>query len=151
MFESDIAPHPFGSLITVQALLQQFSTLQHWEERYRQLIILGRKLPELDDVYKLAEIEIEGCENRLWLGHKYRKDGTLHFYGSSEGRIVRGLLAVLLTAIEGKSARQLRENDPLILFRELGLWDQLSISRNAGLVALAAAVKRAAERHYPPD
>lgn len=140
-----LAPHPFGSLITADGLLQTFSAFQHWEERYRQLILLGKQLPALDETLKQPAIELSGCENRVWLGHQQRADGTLHFYGDSEGRIVRGLLAVLLTAVEGQPATALRDGDPLALFSALGLREQLSASRSAGLDALAAAVKRAAQ------
>lgn len=136
-------PHPFGTLITPDSLLAQFSSFRQWEERYRQLILLGKQLPALPDALKSADIELTGCENRVWLGHQLMDDGRLHFFGESEGRIVRGLLAVLLTAVEGKTAAQLQQDDPLALFAALGLKEQLSASRSAGLQAMADAVKRA--------
>lgn len=141
-----IAPHPFGSEITRDALLLQFSTFHQWEDRYRQLILLGKKLPALAAELKSSELELSGCENRVWLGHQRLADGRLHFYGDSEGRIVRGLLAVLLVAVEGQTPLQLQQQDPLALFDQLGLRDQLSASRSAGLQALADAVIRAANR-----
>lgn len=140
---SPIAPHPFGTQITADTLLTQFSSFRQWEERYRQLILLGKQLPALDDALKRHDIELTGCENRVWLGHQWLEDGRLHFFGESEGRIVRGLLAVLLTAIEGKTAAQLQQEDPLALFAQLGLKEQLSASRSAGLQAMADAVMRA--------
>lgn len=140
-----LAPHPFGSQITAAGLQQTFSAFHHWEDRYRQLIQLGKQLPALDETLKQPAIELSGCENRVWLGHQRNEDGTLHFYGDSEGRIVRGLLAVLLTAVEGQAAETLRQSDPLMLFSQLGLREQLSASRSAGLDALAAAVLRAAQ------
>ncbi|MRT57502.1 cysteine desulfurase sulfur acceptor subunit CsdE [Enterobacteriaceae bacterium RIT693] len=139
-----LANHPFGSSISEESLRATFSTQQQWEDKYRQLILLGKKLPTLPEALKTESIEISGCENRVWLGHERQPDGTLHFYGDSEGRIVRGLLAVLLTAVEGKTAEQLLGNDPLSLFDDLGLRHQLSASRSSGLTALAAAVQEAA-------
>ncbi|WP_034919350.1 cysteine desulfurase sulfur acceptor subunit CsdE [Erwinia sp. 9145] len=139
-----LAPHPFGDLITIDSLKLKFSAFTQWEERYRQLILLGKQLPPLPEALKVAEIELSGCENRVWLGHQTLADGRLHFYGDSEGRIVRGLLAVLLTAVEGQHAETLKNSDPLALFEALGLRNQLSASRSAGLNALAAAVTRAA-------
>jgi hypothetical protein len=65
---------------------------------------LGKKLPTLTDERKAQAQEIAGCENRVWLGYEEDAEGRLHFFGDSEGRIVRGLLAVLLTAVEGKPA-----------------------------------------------
>ncbi|WLS79776.1 cysteine desulfurase sulfur acceptor subunit CsdE [Erwinia pyri] len=141
-----LAPHPFGELITPEGLKQKFTAFTQWEDRYRQLILLGKQLPALPEALKSSEIELSGCENRVWLGHQQRADGTLHFYGDSEGRIVRGLLAVLLTAVEGEQPATLLHSDPLALFDELGLRAQLSASRSAGLNALAeAAIKAAAE------
>ncbi|AIR63743.1 cysteine desulfurase sulfur acceptor subunit CsdE [Cedecea neteri] len=138
------ANHPFGTEINAEMLRATFEAQRQWEDKYRQLILLGKKLPALPEALKTERIEISGCENRVWLGHERLPDGTLHFYGDSEGRIVRGLLAVLLTAVEGKTARQLLENDPLSLFDDLGLRHQLSASRSSGLTALAAAVQQAA-------
>ena len=89
--------------------------------------------------------EIAGCENRVWLGVSVSCE-KLHFFCDSEGRIVRGLLAVLLTAIEGKSAAELLAHSPLALFDELGLRAQLSASRGQGLVALSEAVQDAARQ-----
>ncbi len=99
-----LAPHPFGREVTAEALIATFSTLKQWEDRYRQLIMLAKRLPPLPEALRSEEIALSGCENRVWLGHQLLEDGTLHFYGDSEGRIVRGLLAVLLTEVEGKNA-----------------------------------------------
>lgn len=139
--------HPFGSTISTESLQNLFIPLTQWEERYRQLILLGKQLPPLPERFRNEQLEIPGCENRVWLGHENQPDGTLHFYGDSEGRIVRGLLAVLLTAVEGKTAEQLLATDPLVLFDALGLRSQLSTSRNNGLTALAQKVEQLA-RHY---
>lgn len=144
MTDTPVTTHPFGTTITPQSLKDLFVPLKQWEDRYRQLILLGKQLPPLPEALKDEQLEIRGCENRVWLGHDYQPDGTLHFYGDSEGRIVRGLLAVLLTAVEGKTALQLVATDPLTLFDELGLRNQLSVSRNDGLNALAQRVQQIA-------
>jgi len=143
-----LAPHPFGDAITEASLTEKFGHFHQWEDRYRQLIQLSRQLPALPDALKTAEIELSGCENRVWLSSQLLPQGKLHFYGDSEGRIVRGLLAVLLTAVEGKTPADLLEHDPLALFDTLGLRAQLSASRSSGLQALADAVRRAAREHH---
>ena len=133
--------HPFGTRITEATLLQTFTPLSQWEDKYRQLILLGKQLPALPDDLKARAKELAGC---VWLGHFIDVDGKLHFFGDSEGRIVRGMLAVLLTAIEGKSAADRLAQDPLALFDALGLRGQLSASRSQGLNALSEAVLAAA-------
>ena len=144
MTHAALAGHPFGTVITEETLKQTFAPLSQWEDKYRQLILLGKQLPALPEELKQEAQEIPGCENRVWLGYEKRPDGGLHFYGDSEGRIVRGLLAVLLTAVEGKTPQELQEHSPLALFDELGLRAQLSASRGQGLAALAQAVQNAA-------
>ncbi len=145
MTSPTLAGHPFGTVITEETLKQTFAPLTQWEDKYRQLILLGKQLPALSDELKTQAKEIPGCENRVWLGVTKIGD-KLHFYGDSEGRIVRGLQAVLLTAIEGKSAAQILEENPLALFDALGLRGQLSASRSQGLAALSDAVLEAARQ-----
>lgn len=140
------AGHPFGTTVTEETLRQTFGALTQWEDKYRQLIMLGKQLPAASEELKAQAREIPGCENRVWLGSTLSAEGTMHFFGDSEGRIVRGLLAVLLTAVEGKRPDALLNRDPLALFDELGLRAQLSASRSQGLAALAAAVQDAARQ-----
>jgi len=139
--------HPFGHSIRAEQLQQTFNSLALWEDRYRQLIQLAKQLPPLPEALKQGELELRGCENRVWLGHQRLADGSLHFYGDSEGRIVRGLLAILLTAVEGKTPEQVMAMDPLALFDSLGLRAQLSTTRSSGLAALAAGVQQIASQY----
>lgn len=120
MTQAALAGHPFGTVITEETLKQIFAPLTQWEDKYRQLILLGKQLPTLSDDLKAQAKEIAGCENRVWLGFSVSGE-KLHFFGDSEGRIVRGLLAVLLTAVEGKSAAELLAHSPLMFFDELEL------------------------------
>ena len=145
MTSPTLAGHPFGTVITEESLRQTFGPLTQWEDKYRQLIMLGKQLPALSDELKAQAKEIPGCENRVWLGFSLSGE-KMHFFGDSEGRIVRGLLAVLLTAIEGKRPDELLAHSPLALFDELGLRGQLSASRSQGLSALSDAVLDAARQ-----
>ncbi|WKV52212.1 cysteine desulfurase sulfur acceptor subunit CsdE [Dickeya fangzhongdai] len=137
---TDSTRHPFGTEIDEAALTARFDACRSWEERYRQLILLSKSLPALPDALRQEHIELSGCENRVWLGYQRQADGNLHFYGDSDGRIVRGLLAILLTAVEGKTAQMLQQVDPLALFDRLGLRAELSASRAGGLAALASRI-----------
>ncbi|WP_410752078.1 cysteine desulfurase sulfur acceptor subunit CsdE [Citrobacter sp. U14242] len=140
------AGHPFGTIVTEETLRNTFIPLTQWEDKYRQLILLGKQLPALSDDLKAQAKEIAGCENRVWLGYSLHENGTLHFFGDSEGRIVRGLLAVLLTTVEGKTVAELQGCSPMAFFDELGLRAQLSASRSQGLNALNEAILEAAQQ-----
>lgn len=140
-----LAPHPFGSDINASQLVEMFGNKNLWEDRYRQLIQLAKRLPTLPETLKQQQLELKGCENRVWLGYQLMDNGTLHFYGDSEGRIVKGILAILLTQIEGKTPAEILALDPLTLFDQLGIHQQLSASRSQGLTSLILAIKKAAE------
>ncbi|CRL63412.1 cysteine desulfurase sulfur acceptor subunit CsdE [Proteus penneri] len=133
--------HPFGHEITLEVLLNDFQKLKAWEDKYRQLIQLSRKLPALPDELKTTEKEIKGCENRVWLGVELNNDGKYHIYGDSDGRIVKGLLTIILTAVENKTAQEIADIDMLAIFDQLGLANQISQSRTDGVNAIIARLK----------
>lgn len=65
MTNPQFAEHPFGTTVTAQSLRDTFAPLTQWEEKYRQLIMLGKQLPALSDELKAQAKEIAGCENRV--------------------------------------------------------------------------------------
>ena len=146
---SNNTQHPFGHDITLDGLFQDFQKSKSWEDKYRQLIQLSRKLPALPDELKTTENEIKGCENRVWLGVELNNDGKYHIYGDSDGRIVKGLLAVILTTVENKTAREIANIDILAIFEQLGLANQISQSRTDGVNAIIARLTSLTQTSQP--
>ncbi|AFH94812.1 hypothetical protein S70_14930 [Providencia stuartii MRSN 2154] len=103
---STFVPHPFGTTLKIEEIIEQFSAQKAWEDKYRLLIQLARQLPTLTDEQKQQTQEVKGCENRVWIGARLNDDQTFHFYGDSEGRVVKGLFAILLAAVEQKIAKR---------------------------------------------
>ncbi|BBG59894.1 Uncharacterized sufE-like protein ygdK [Providencia rustigianii] len=145
----ELASHPFGTEIVTHEIVEQFSKQKAWEEKYRLLIQLAKQLPTLTDEEKQQTQEVQGCENRVWIGALLNDDDTFHFYGDSEGRVVKGLFAILLTAIEHKNAEQILTTDFDDIFNQTGLSGQLSESRQNGIQALIAAIKNIASEMTP--
>lgn len=141
--------HPFGNEITLDILLNDFQKSKAWEDKYRQLIQLSRKLPALPDELKTTEKEIKGCENRVWLGVELNNDGKYHVYGDSDGRIVKGLLTIILVAVENKTAQEIADIDMLAIFEQLGLANQISQSRTDGVNAIIARLKSLTSQSQP--
>lgn len=133
--------HPFGDEITLETLLHDFQKSKAWEDKYRQLIQLSRKLPTLPDEFKTAEKEIKGCENRVWLGVELNNEGKYHVYGDGDGRIVKGLLTIILTVAENKTSNEIAQLDILAIFDQLGLANQISQSRTDGVNAIITRLK----------
>ncbi len=117
------------------AALEAFQAVGSWEQRARMLMQWGERLPPLADADKVDANLVQGCESLVWLvGHL--EDGHWQFAASSDARMIRGLVALLLARVNGLSAAQLQAVDLPEWFAQLGLSRQLSPSRSNGLNAV---------------
>ncbi|RRW58652.1 SufE family protein [Pseudomonas moraviensis] len=115
--------------------LQTFQTAAGWEQRARLLMQFGDRLPVLDDAQKCEANRVHGCESQVWLVGDLR-DGHWQFKASSDARMIRGLVALLLLRVNGLSAADIKQIDLPDWFNQLGLSRQLSPSRSNGLNAV---------------
>lgn len=81
-------------------IIEAFALLDSWEEKYEYIIELGKKLPPLDERYKLAENIIKGCQSTVWLVANY-SDGKVFFKADSDAVIVKGLVSLLIKVLSG--------------------------------------------------
>lgn len=127
--------------ITIDRIMQNFDVLTDWEDRYRYIIELGRKLPSFDEKYKVDDNLVRGCVSQVWLVTDVR-DGdppVIEFRADSDAQIVKGLVAILLSLYSGKTAREILTADIRSIFQKLDLAKHLSINRANGF---ASMVKR---------
>lgn len=127
--------------ITIDRIMQNFDVLTDWEDRYRYIIELGRKLPSFDEKYKIDANLVQGCVSQVWLVTDVR-DGdppVIEFRADSDAQIVKGLVAILLSLYSGKTAREILTADIRSIFQKLDLAKHLSINRANGF---ASMVKR---------
>ncbi|MEE4663143.1 SufE family protein [Pseudomonas alliivorans] len=115
--------------------LDIFSQQQGWEQRARLLMQWGDRLPPLSDDEKSDEHLVHGCESKVWLTSEVSA-GHWQFRASSDARLIRGLVALLLARVNGLSAEELQAVDLPDWFSQLGLSRQLSPSRSNGLNAV---------------
>jgi len=115
--------------------LQIFQNAAGWEQRARLLMQFGDRLPALDDAQKCEANRVHGCESQVWLVGDLR-DGHWQFKASSDARMIRGLVALLLLRVNGLSAADIKQIDLPDWFNQLGLSRQLSSSRSNGLNAV---------------
>ena len=142
-------PQPIAALFLAltldsEAILTRFKRAANWQERYREIMLLGKTLPKLDDAFRIEQAQVRGCESSAWLYH-INIEGKNYYLADSDARIVKGLIALLLAVTHGQSAQTIAALDINAYFDELGLTGQLSPSRTNGLFALAAAIKASAE------
>jgi len=116
-------------------VLEDFRHLAGWEQRARLLMQWGERLPPLGDADKTEANRVHGCESQVWLTGQLQ-DGQWQFAASSDARMIRGLVALLLVRVNGLSAAELQQIDLPDWFNQLGLSRQLSPSRSNGLNAV---------------
>lgn len=137
----------------LQRLVDTFEMLDDWEDRYRLLIDLGRKLPEFPDQARTEENRVDGCTSNVWLlTHVTEGDpARIEFEADSDAFIVKGLVAILLKAYSGKTADEILEIDIESLFNQLGLAQQLTPNRRDGFVAMVKRMRAEAQatRSHP--
>ncbi len=134
---------PFGTEITSDDIVQTMQQFKGWEDRYRQVIQWGKKLPVMPEELKSEQVTVSGCESLVWLVCQ-QEEGIWHFCADSDARIVRGLIALVMAAFDGKTSQQIQDFDVDGYFEQLGLITHLSPSRGNGLKAIIDKVKESA-------
>lgn len=128
----------------IEQIREDFLFLDHWEDRYKYIIELGDGLPHMADALKTSANLVHGCMSNAWIVAQDKK-GRLDLQLDSEARIVRGLIAILLSAVNGAPLVEVRQRDFEALFGELDLLSHLSPSRGNGLRSLVERIKAETE------
>lgn len=130
-----------------EEILADFELLDEWEDRYRYVIELGRKLKPLPEEERNAENKVQGCVSQVWLSTTVESDGVprLTFVGDSDAHIVRGLVAILFTIYSGKTADEILSIDANKTLGELHLSEHLTPQRSNGLMAMVKRIRSDAE------
>ncbi|MCV6613036.1 MAG: SufS family cysteine desulfurase [Amphritea sp.] len=135
---------PFGREIHADELLEKLTAYRQWNDRYREIMQLGKLVPSLTSAMKSSEHQVRGCESDAWLLYQKDSAGRLWFAADSDARIIRGLIALLLAAFNGKSADEILSFDLQDYFNRLQLGRHLSPSRGNGLKAIAEEILQVA-------
>lgn len=122
-------------------LTENFSLFDDWEERYRYLLDLGKMLPAMDDALKTETARVHGCVSQVWMVSEAGADGRIHFTGDSDGLITRGLIAVLFSAYQDKTPKEIAAVDIEAAFNEIGLNEHLSPNRRNGFFAMVNRIR----------
>lgn len=125
----------------LKELQENFALFDDWEERYRYLIDLGRKLPEMDSSLRTPENIVNGCTSQVWMVLGMNGE-HLQILADSDAHIVRGLIALLLIAYNGQTAQAAQNIDIEDYFRDLGLDQHLSPNRRNGFFAMVQKIER---------
>jgi cysteine desulfuration protein SufE len=130
---------------TIESIVDDFSVLEEWDDRYRYVIELGRKLAPLDERDRNERNKVQGCASQVWLATTIKSDGAkgpvLTFTGDSDAHIVKGLVAILLATYSGQHARDILATDAVELFNRLGLREHLTPQRSNGFRSMVERIR----------
>lgn len=135
--------------MNVDELVENFELLGPWEERYRYLIELGRKLPPMPDTDKTEANKVRGCMSQVWLTHEV-VDGEpprLRFHGDSDAHIVKGLIALLFLLVSERTPREILDLDVADAFSRLGFENQITMNRRNGFYSMVERIRQMASEH----
>lgn len=130
-----------GARPSFEQIRDDFAYLEEWEDRYRYLIELGRRLEPLPESERTNANKVRGCASQVWLMTQPAGGNRLHFVGDSDAHLVRGLIAVLLALFDNRTAEEIDATDAEARLAELDLAGHLSAQRSNGLVAMVRRIK----------
>ncbi|SNC65039.1 Cysteine desulfuration protein SufE [Marinobacter sp. es.048] len=140
--EQDFLNNPLGKDTTLEDVLDGFELLDDWEERYAFIIDLGKQLPAFPEEARVEDNYVHGCQSQVWLIHHFDEaSGRLYLLIDSDAMIVRGLAAIILVALNGKTPRDLLATDIDELFEQLDLFRHISPTRGNGLRAMVGKIR----------
>ena len=141
-------------MTSIAEIVDNFSLLEEWDDRYRYLIELGRALAPLPDAARTDQNKVQGCASQVWLSTAIKPDGAagpiLTFVGDSDAHIVRGLIAILLALYSGKPAQEILSTDAVALFDKLGLREHLTPQRSNGFRSMVERIRSDARASLVP-
>lgn len=120
------------------------------DERYRLLIELGRELDAMPDALKTDATRVRGCSSSVWVYPTAQEGGTLHFLADSNAAITKGIVALVLAAVQDRPAIDVARTDVVGALAPFGLDKQLSSNRTQGIPNMIALIKETAARLATP-
>lgn len=115
----------------IQKIKAEFQSFNEWEERYKHLIDLGKKMAPMNEAHRVEENKVKGCQSQVWL-HAELIDDKVIFSADSDASIVKGIIALLVYVYSGATPDEILTTKPTF-FEDIGLREHLSMSRANGL------------------
>ena len=120
-------------------IIEEFSGLDDWMDKYQLLIDLGNEQASLDEQYKTESNLIDGCQSRVWLQADFA-NGLIHFSADSDALIVKGIVSLLIRVLSDHTPKEILDAD-LYFIDEIGLKEHLSPTRSNGLLAMIKQIR----------
>ena len=135
-------------MITLPPLSEIFDEydLLEGEDRYRLIIDLGRKLEPMPDALKTDATKVRGCSASVWVYPTVSEEGRLHFLADSNAAITKGIVALVLSAVQDRPADEVARMDVAQALAPFELKKHLSANRTQGVPNMIALIRETAQR-----
>ena len=132
---------------TYQRVSKNIESSASWQQKYREIMSLGKTLPPLADILKTDDALVQGCESKVWMFVEFDlTENALVVIGDSDTRIVKGLLALILALYNGLTPEEVLNVNAYEEFEKLGLISHLSASRGNGVKAMVEKIQTLAKQ-----
>ena len=120
-------------------IIGEFSVFDEWLDKYEYLIELSGSLPAIGEEHRNEQFLIRGCQSRVWVDAELR-DGKIYFTADSDAIITKGIIALLIRVLSGRTPQEIVDSD-LYFIDRIGLRENLSPTRANGLLAMIKQMK----------
>ena len=120
-------------------IIGEFSVFDEWLDKYEYLIELSGSLPAIGEEHRNEQFLIRGCQSRVWVDAELR-DGKIYFTADSDAIITKGIIALLIRVLSGRTQQEIVDSD-LYFIDRIGLRENLSPTRANGLLAMIKQMK----------
>ena len=138
-----------SALPPIRAVYEDYQLLDG-EDRYRLLIDLGRELEAMPEALKTDATRVRGCSASVWV-YPTVADGRLHFLADSNAAITKGIVALILSAVQDRPAAEVARLDVEAELAPFELGKHLSANRTQGVPNMIALIRQTAERYAAAD
>jgi cysteine desulfuration protein SufE len=122
-----------------EEIIAEFEMFSDWMEKYEHIIELGKDLPLIDEIHKVDENIIKGCQSRVWLSSDLQGD-KIFFKADSDAIITKGLIGLMIRVLSGHTPNEILEAE-LFFIDKIGLKEHLSPTRSNGLLSMIKQIK----------
>jgi cysteine desulfuration protein SufE len=118
---------------------ERFLKFSDWEDRYHELIVIGRSLSTYPEDKRDEKYKVKGCQSQVWLYPEF-KDGRVTFYGDSDAVLVKGIIGLLVEVYSQSTPDEILSTKPDFL-KEVGITEHLSMNRSSGLASMMKQIQ----------
>ena len=134
--------------MSIDRVITAFEMMPSWQERYRLIIDMGRKLPELPESHYADENLLDGCMSKVWMTAELDNSvdpPVMHFQADSDSQIVKGLIAIVFEVFNDRPPEEILTTDIESVFQQLDLEQHISSGRRNGLSSMVRRVRELAQ------